>query len=213
MKEKVVPLESAFACPKVNCDFYPKDSGRKPAKLGEKVVVWGDHYGAADLVAYLGSIGKDVTVVTDRKEFGSSVEVIHMYVLRKRMEQGDAEALESKPFKYPVKIYQNATLYNISVGEVKIIEGSNKITTIAADDVVTCYTRPNDEMNDVFEKLQGAGIPVFTVGDAKRPRNLHAAIREGAAFAVQLNSENFVMNPNGAFVDELPLDAKKQLGF
>jgi len=213
MKEKVVPLESAFACPKVNCDFYPKDSGRKPAKLGEKVVVWGDHYGAADLVAYLGSIGKDVTVVTDRKEFGSSVEVIHMYVLRKRMEQGDAEALSSKPFKYPVKIYQNATLYNVSVGEVKIIEGSNKITTIAADDVVTCYTRPNDEMNDVFEKLQGAGIPVFTVGDAKSPRNLHAAIKEGAAFAVQLNSENFVMNPNGAFVDELPLDAKKQLGF
>jgi 2,4-dienoyl-CoA reductase-like NADH-dependent reductase (Old Yellow Enzyme family) len=213
LAEKVVSMEDAFACPKVSCEYYPKDSKRMPAKLGEKVIVWGDHYGAADLVAYLGSIGKDVTVVTDRKEFGSSVEVIHMYVLRKRMAQGDAEALESKPYKYPVKMFQNATLYNIGEKEVKIIENGMKITTIPADDIVTCNIKPNTEMAALFEKVEKAGVPVVTVGDAKSPRNLHAAVKEGAQFIVRLNPEHYIKNPNDALIDDLPLDVKSELGY
>jgi thioredoxin reductase len=213
MAEKVVAMEDAFACPKVTCEFYPKDSKRMPAKLGEKVIVWGDHYGAADLVAYLGAIGKDVTVVTDRKEFGSSVEVIHMYVLRKRMAQGDAEALESKPYKFPVKVFQNATLYSIGDKEVKIIENGMKITTIPADDIVTCYTKPNTEMAELFGKLEAAGVPVVTVGDAKSVRNLHAAVKEGAQFIIRLNPEHYIKNPNDALIDDLPLDVKGALGY
>ncbi len=212
LAEKVVPMEAAFACPKVSCEFYPKDSGRMPAKLGEKVVVWGDHYGAADLAAYLGSIGKDVTVVTDRKEFGSSVEVIHMYVLRKRMAQGDAEALDSKPYKYPVKVFQSSTLYNIGEKEVKIIGKDMNITTIPADDIVTCHTRPNTEMASVFEKLEAEGIPVVTIGDAKRPRNLHAAVKEGAQFILYLNPDILVKNPNDTLMDDLPLDVRGIFG-
>lgn len=211
VKDKVVSMEAAFACPKVNCEFYPKDSGRKPAKLGEKVVVWGDHYGAADLVAYLASVGKDVTVVTDRKEFGSSVEVIHMYVLRKRMAQGDAEALSSKPYKYPVKVFQSARLYDIGEKQVKIIDKDMNITTIPADDVVTCYTRSNVEMAGIFDKLEETGIPVVTIGDAKSPRNLHAAVKEGAQYIIRLDPDNLIKNPNGALLQDLPLDVKGQL--
>ncbi|MEI6101337.1 MAG: FAD-dependent oxidoreductase, partial [Eubacteriales bacterium] len=211
LKDKVVSMEAAFACPKVTCEFYPKDSGRKPAKLGDKVVIWGDHYGAADLVAYLAAIGKDVTVVTDRKEFGSSVEVIHMYVLRKRMAQGDAEALHSKPYKYPVKLFQSARLYDIGEKEVKIIDKNMVITTIEADDVVTCYTQPNVELAGIFEKLEAKGIPVETIGDAKSPRNLHAAVKEGAQFIIRLDPDNLIKNANDALLIDLPLDVKKQL--
>ena len=207
LADKVVPLEHAFACPKVTCEFYPKESGRRPVKLGEKVVVWGDHYGAADLVAYLGAIGKDVTVVTDQKEFGSSVEVIHMYVLRKRMAQGDAEALSSKPYKYPVKVFESARLYSIGGNEVKVIDKSMNITTIPADDVVTCYTKPNTGMSAVFDQLEASGTPVVTIGDAKSPRNLHAAIKEGAQFVLQLSPDHLMKNANGALIDDLPLDA------
>ena len=61
LKERVVPFEEAIACPKVTCEFHPKD-GRKPRKLeGTKVVVWGDHYAAVDTATYLASIGKEVT--------------------------------------------------------------------------------------------------------------------------------------------------------
>lgn len=211
MSEKIVSMEAAFACPKVTCEFYPKDSGRKGAKLGEKVVIWGDHYGAADLVAFLGAAGKDVTVVTDRKEFGSSVEVIHMYVLRKRMSQGDAEGLSSKPYKFPVKVFESSTLYNISDKQVKIIGNDMHITTIDVDDIVTCYTRPNVELAEMFDKLDAAGIPVITIGDAKSPRNLHAAIKEGAEFILQIDTDSCVKNPNGALLDDLPMDVKGQL--
>ncbi len=206
-------MEEAFSCPKATCEFYPKGSGRKGVKLGEKVIIWGDHYGAADLVAFLGAAGKDVTVVTDRKEFGSSVEVIHMYVLRKRMAQGDAEALNSKPYKFPVKVFQNATLYNIGEKEVKIIDKNLNITAVAADNIVTCYTKPNTELAGIFEKVEAAGIPVVTVGDAKSPRNLHAAIKEGASFILQLDPDSVVKNPNDALIDDLPMDVKGQLGF
>jgi 2,4-dienoyl-CoA reductase-like NADH-dependent reductase (Old Yellow Enzyme family)/thioredoxin reductase len=213
LKERVVPMEEVFACPKTTCEFYPKDSGRKNRKLGEKVIVWGDHYGAADLVAFLGAAGKDVTVVTDRKEFGSSVEVIHMYVLRKRMAQGDAEALHSKPYKYPVKVFESATLYDIGQKEVKIIQNNLQITTIEADDIVTCYTKSNTVLEDLFKKVEDGGIPVITVGDAKSPRNLHAAVKEGASFVLSLDPDNCVKNPNGALLDDLPMDVKVQLGF
>jgi hypothetical protein len=213
LKEKVVSMEEAFSCPKATCEFYPKGSRRKGVKLGEKVIIWGDHYGAADLVAFLGAAGKDVTVVTDRKEFGSSVEVIHMYVLRKRMAQGDAEALHSKPYKFPVKVFQSSTLYNIGEKEVKIIDKNLNITTIPADDIVTCYTKSNTALAAIFEKVEAAGIPVVTVGDAKSPRNLHAAIKEGASFILQLDPDTCVKNPNGALLDKLPMDVKVQLGF
>ena len=209
--EKIIRLEDAFRCPKVACEFYPKDSKRKPAKLGEKVVVWGDHYGAADLVAYLAAAGKDVTVVTDKKEFASSVEVIHMYVQRKRMAGGDAEALDSKPYKYPVKVFQNATIYNIGDKEVKIIENGMKITTIEADDVVTCHTTPNTEMHELLSQLQEAGVTVVTIGDAKKVANLHYAVKSGANCILQLDPNCVKLNPNGALLSDLPIDVQQQL--
>jgi len=210
--DRVVPMEEAFACPKTTCEFYPKGSNRKNRKLGEKVLIWGDHYGAADLVAFLGAAGKDITVVTDRKEFGSSVEVIHMYVLRKRMAQGDAEALNSKPYKYPVKVMQSSTLYSIGKKEVEIVDNFLNKTTLEVDDIVTCYTKPNAEMADIYAEVEAAGVPVVTVGDAKSPRNLHAAVKEGADFILNLNPDHVLKNANDAVIDDLPMDIKEQLG-
>ena len=88
--------DSAFSgCTKLSAVYMPATV----SSIGDNAF-----YGVTALAA----MGKDVTVVTDRKEFGSSVEVIHMYVMRKRFAQGDAEALESKPYKYPVKVLENS---------------------------------------------------------------------------------------------------------
>lgn len=161
------------------------------------------------MVAFLGPAGKQITVVTDREEFGSSVEAVHMYVLRKRMEQGEAEALSSQPFKYPVKVMQSATITEIHENEVVVVNKSLHCTAIEADDIVTCYTKPNAE---ILETLNAAGLPVITAGDAKSPRNLHAAVKEGAIFGAKLDPD-IVINPNGEMVDNLPLDVQKELGF
>ena len=128
------------------------------------------------------------------------------------MAQGDAEALSSKPYKFPVKVFQSATLYNIGEKEVKIIDKGMNITTIEADDIVTCYIKPNAELESVFGKLEEAGIPVVTIGDAKSPRNLHAAVKEGAQFILYLNPDILIKNPNDALIDDLPLDVRGELG-
>ncbi len=203
--EKAVTFESVIACPKVSCEFNP--GSRKPIKVGERVLVWGDHYAAVDTVAFLASIGKQVSVVTERKEFGSSVEVVHMYVMRKRFKQDEAEALDPKPYKYPVTVYENSTVYQIKDGEVVIQDKNFKRSTLAIDTVVTCHTRANTK---VFDELKAQGINVFNAGDSVSPRNLHAAVLEGASFGLDLE-ENMLVNPNYAVMNNIPIDVLGQL--
>jgi putative N-acetylmannosamine-6-phosphate epimerase len=133
--------------------------------------------------------------------------VIHMYVLRKRFQQTDAEALASKPFKYPVKVIESTTLDEIRKGEVVLVDKNFVKTTVPCDHVVTCWTRPNTELLD---ELKAAGIPVLNVGDSVAPRNLHAAVREGASAGQVLEGSRLV-NPNDSLIDELPLDVAAQL--
>ncbi|HUX22519.1 MAG TPA: FAD-dependent oxidoreductase [Spirochaetia bacterium] len=206
LREKVVAFEETIACPKVTCEFHPKD--RKPRKLeGTRVVVWGDHYAAVDTISYLAAIGKEVIVVTDRKEFASTVEVIHMYVARKRFNLTDAEALTSKPFKYPVTIHEGSTIDEIRETEIVLIDHDFAKKTIPCDSVVSCWTRPNTEL---FEAARTAGLKVVNVGDSVAPRNLHAAVREGAMIGLTLEEHLFV-NPNHALMNDIPLDVVGQL--
>jgi 2,4-dienoyl-CoA reductase-like NADH-dependent reductase (Old Yellow Enzyme family)/thioredoxin reductase len=206
-KDSVIPMESVMACPKISCEFHPQD-GRKPVKLsGENVVVWGDHYPAVDTVVHLASIGKKVTVITDNKAFAEHVEVIHMYVFRKRFDLTDAEALESKPYKHPVTVIESSYIDEIRDNEIDIIGKDFKKTTIPCDHVVTCWVKPNTQF---FDELKASGVPVVNAGDSVKPRNLHAAVREGAHIG-RVTDGNDLFNPNDAIVNELPLDVLGQL--
>jgi 2,4-dienoyl-CoA reductase-like NADH-dependent reductase (Old Yellow Enzyme family)/thioredoxin reductase len=214
LTDRVVPFEEAIACPKVTCEFHPAGAGRaekherKPRKLdGNRVIVWGDHYAAVDTATYLASIGKEVTIVTHNKEFASAVEVIHMYVAWKRFQQTDAEALTSRPYKHPVTVLTGTSIDEIREKEVVLVSREFQKTTVACDAVVTCWTRPDTAL---LAELKAAGVPVVNVGDSVQPRNLHAAVREGAAAAMTLE-DSLVFNPNGAIVDGLALDLAGQL--
>lgn len=204
-KDSFLRFEDVLACPKVNCKYHSGD--RKALSIGEKVIVWGDHYAATDTITFLASIGKDVTVITANKEFASSVECIHMYVLRKRFNQQDAEALTSKPFKYPVKVIENATILKADGTDVIIQNKNFNKTTLKADHVISCLTHPNTAF---FEELKQLGMPVFNVGDSVTPRNLSAAVKEGAEFALKLEN-HLIINPNNSVVNNLPLDVLQQL--
>jgi thioredoxin reductase len=206
MKDRVVPFEEAMACPKVSCEFYPK--GRKPRKLeGTKVVVWGDHCAAVDTATYLASIGKEVTIVTDREEFAASVEVLRMYVTWKRFRQTDAEALSSTPYRFPVTVHQGCMIEEIREKEIVLVDKDFARIVVACDSIVTCWTSPNIGL---LKELQAAGAPVVNVGDSVSPRNLHAAVREGARAGLMLDGAMLV-NPNGALMDEVPMDVRGQL--
>ncbi|HSV30628.1 MAG TPA: FAD-dependent oxidoreductase [Atribacteraceae bacterium] len=204
--ERVIPFERVLVCPKASCEHHPQD-GRKPVKLdGNKVIVWGDHYPAADTAAYLASLGKEITIITPHRQFGSNIEVIHMYVLRKWFQQRDAEALNSKPFKYPVTVLTQAAIVQIGVHEVILLRGQEQ-EIVPYDHIVTCWVRPNTELLD---QLRAQSVPFVNAGDSKKPRNLHAAVREGAWAGLVIEENRFV-NPNAVLVNDLPLDMARQL--
>jgi 2,4-dienoyl-CoA reductase-like NADH-dependent reductase (Old Yellow Enzyme family)/thioredoxin reductase len=203
--DTVVPFEEAMACPKIACECHP--GARTLHKLGSHVLLWGDHYAAADTAAFLGSIGKQVTIVTEKREFAAECEVIHIYVLRKRFAQGDAEALTSRPFKHPVTVITNATVREVREGEVVIEDHEFGRTTLQVSDVVSCHTRP---VVDLYGELQAAGVHVINVGDSVRPRNLYHAVKEGSAFGLAVD-EHMLFNPNHAILNELPIDVLAQL--
>jgi 2,4-dienoyl-CoA reductase-like NADH-dependent reductase (Old Yellow Enzyme family)/thioredoxin reductase len=202
---RVVPFEETMACPKVACECHP--GGRKMRKLGARVLLWGDHYAATDTAAWLADIGREVTIVTENREFAAETEVIHLYVLRKRFAQGDAEVLQSRPYKHPVTVLTSTTVAEIRDGEVVLQDADFDRTTIEVDDVVTCHTRP---VLGLFEELQAAGVRVLNVGDSVRPRNLYHAVKEGSAFGLAVD-EHLLFNPNGAILRDLPIDVLAQL--
>ena len=203
--ERVVPFEESMACPKIACECHP--GGRKMRKLGARVLLWGDGYAAADTAAFLASIGKEVTIATERPEFGSELEVIHMYVLRKRFAQGDAEVLDSRPYKHPVTVITGTTVHEIRAGEVVLQDRDFTRTTLEVDDVVTCHVRPETAL---FTALRAAGVAVVNVGDSLRPRNLYWAVKEGSGFGLAID-EHRLFNPNHAILNELPMDVLGQL--
>ncbi|WP_367355250.1 FAD-dependent oxidoreductase [Atribacter sp.] len=205
LKEVVIPFERVMACPKVACEFHPQDRKSLPLK-GTKIILWGDHYAAADTAAYLASIGKEVALITDQKEFGSKIEVIHKYVLFKRFQQTDAEALTSKPYKYPVKIYNQSTIDEITEHELILMDKNFQKMSLPYDHIISCWTRPNIEL---YEKIKAAAIPVVNIGDSVEPRNLHAAVKEGTTIGLNIE-KNILLNPNQKPVSDLPLDVAGQ---
>jgi len=203
--ESVVPFEEVLACPKATCEFNP--GGRKMAKVGQKVLVWGDHYAAADTAQFLASIGKEVTIVTENPQFAARVEIIHMYVALKRFALDEAEALKPDPYKHKVTIMEGATVINIEDGKVSVQDKDFNLQELPIDTVVTCHVSPNTEL---LNKLMKEGLPVVNVGDAVAPRNLHAAVMEGAIFGKNVDGDA-LMNPNNAPVGDLPIDVLEQL--
>jgi 2,4-dienoyl-CoA reductase-like NADH-dependent reductase (Old Yellow Enzyme family)/thioredoxin reductase len=196
----VVPFEQVMACPKVNCPYHPGD--RKGIGTGAEVIVWGDHYAAVDTAAFLAARGKKVTIVTENSQLGERIEPVHMYVLRKRFAQGDAEGLDSKPYAFPVTTLADSTIAEFKEHSVIVLSREFERKEIAIDTVVNCHTQSDTEL---FGKLRENGIPVTRVGDALAVRSLHQAVKEGSDFGLTIDGD-MLMNPNHALVGGLQLE-------
>jgi len=127
--------------------------------------------------------------------------------LRKRFEQDDAEVLDSRPYKHPVRVITSTTVESIDQGTVVLRDRDFERTTIEVDDVVTCHTRP---VIGLFEELRSAGVPVVNIGDSVRPRNVYWAVKEGSDFGLVVD-EHLLFNSNHAILDQVPMDVLGQL--
>ena len=62
----------------------------------------------------------------------------------------------------------------------------------------------------MLNTMKEAGLTVVNVGDAVAPRNLHAAVREGATAGLLID-EHQLVNPNNTCINDVPIDIAAQL--
>ena len=203
-----LPLVCTFAdvlrCGREKCEFYPEGKA-PPVECGQKVLIWGDHFAAADTAEKLAADGKEVYVVTENEEFAAWMEPCHKDVMLKRFAGGNGEGLKGKTFEIPVSVIPNSTVAEIKAGgEVVLIDHRFQKSTLTVDNVVLAAVEPDDSL---YEELLEAGITAIKIGDRKRVRNLRAAVTEGANAGLTLD-EGLRLNANRALVSKLPTEVK-----
>jgi thioredoxin reductase len=200
----VCTFEDVLRCRMKECEFNPGDK-LPPAETGETVLVWGDHFGAADAVERLASEGKKVFVVTSNRQFAEWMEPCHKDVMLKRFAGGNGEALKGKTYAHPVTVIVNSTVLEIRAnGEVVLIDNRFQKSTLTVNNVVLAAVEPDDTL---YMDLLDAGVTATQIGDGRRVRNLKAAVAEGANVGLTLD-EGLRLNANGAMISRLPTDVR-----
>jgi NADPH-dependent glutamate synthase beta subunit-like oxidoreductase len=200
----VCTFEDVLRCDVEGCECFPEDRGL-PLKCGERVLIWGDHFGASDSAEKLAAEGKKVYVVTENREFAQWMEPCHRDVMMKRFACGNGEGLKDKRFDQPVTIITGTTVTEIGEdGQVKLLDQSFNQSSLAVDNVVLASVASD---NSFYEELIQAGVTAVRIGDLKRPRNLLAAVREGANAGLTLD-EDLMLNANHAPISRLPAEVR-----
>jgi 2,4-dienoyl-CoA reductase-like NADH-dependent reductase (Old Yellow Enzyme family)/thioredoxin reductase len=198
----VVTFEDVLRCHTERCEFY--GAGKPaPAACGQTALVWGDHFGAADVAEKLAVEGKKVFVVTEAAEFAQWMEPCHRDVMFKRFAGGNGEGLKGNPFAIPVTVIPRTTVTQISpAGEVALLDQTFHKSTLQVDNVILAQLEPD---NALYEQLLAAGQRAVRIGDCKQVRNLRSAVMEGASVGLTLDS-NLMLNANAALIARLPSD-------
>lgn len=199
---RVVTFEDVLRCKSTACEYWPKGGKPAPAEVGQTVLVWGDHFGAADVAEKLGVDGKKVYIVTKNKEFASWMEPSHRDILVKRLKGGQGEALSSKTFAHPATIITDSSVLEIGdSGDVILVNGEFERSTVNVDTVVLGQVVADDSL---FEEYLVAGLLVTKIGDVKKVRNVRGAVTDGADRAFVLGYQDLQLNANHELISSLP---------
>ncbi|MBW7989763.1 MAG: NAD(P)-binding protein [Planctomycetes bacterium] len=196
----VTTFEDVLRCKSTKCEYYPKDK-EKPFKCGKKVLIWGDHFGAADAAEMLGSAGAKITIVTENSGFAEWMEPVHRDVMMKRFACGNGEGLKSKKYAHPVTIIPSSSVFEIKKdGTVVIVNSEFEQSTLKVDTVVLAGVVSEDI---VYESFLEAGLNVVRIGDSKKVRNVRGAVTDGANAALVIE-EGVMLNANNELISNLP---------
>ena len=199
---RVCTFEDVLRCEVEGCEYYPTDR-QPPIECGAMVLVWGDHFAAADSAEKLAADGNKVYVVTGNREFAQWMEPCHRDVMFKRFAGSNGEGLTGKPFQHAVTVIPNTTVVEIAdTGEVTLMDHRFRKSTLAVDNVVLASVVPEDSL---YDQLLEAEIPAVKIGDLKRVRNLLSAVREGTNAALTID-EGLALNANGALASRHPTE-------
>jgi pyruvate/2-oxoglutarate dehydrogenase complex dihydrolipoamide dehydrogenase (E3) component len=196
----VTTFEDVLRCKSTKCEYYPDDKA-KPVKCGDNVLIWGDHFGAADAAEMLGCAGKKVAIVTENRDFAEWMEPCHRDVMLKRFACGNGEGLKSKTYKYPVRIFPDSSVLEIKKdGTVVIVSSTFERSQVKVDTVILAKVEPN---NGMYDSLLEAGLTVVRIGDSKKVRNVRGAVTDGANVALTIE-EGVTLNANSELISDLP---------
>ena len=92
-------------------------------------------------------------------------------------------------------------------GEVVLIDGSFRRSTVKVDNVILADVEKND---DLYQEYREAGLVVTRIGDARQVRNLRGAVTDGANAGLTLN-DDLRLNANREIIAELPTDPSCQV--
>jgi 2,4-dienoyl-CoA reductase-like NADH-dependent reductase (Old Yellow Enzyme family)/thioredoxin reductase len=203
-----LPLVCTFAdvlrCDRATCEHFFQ--GKLAAiDCGQTVLVWGDHFGAADAVERLAGRGQRVIVVTENVEFATWMEPCHRDVMLKRFAGSNGEGLHSQTFEHPVTVIPDTTVIAVEAsGAVTLLDNRFQKQTLQVDNLVLAAVEPNDSL---YQELLDAGLTAIKIGDARRVRNLRAAVTEGANAGLTLD-EHLSLNANRAMISRLPTEVR-----
>ncbi len=198
----VLTFEDVLRCGLRKCEFHAA-GGSDPAPTGATVLVWGDHFGAADAAEKLGLAGKKVYLVTEKPEFAQWMEPCHRDILLKRFAGGNGEGLRGKTFAQPVTILAKTTVSAIDArGEVTLLDNQFRGSTLQVDQVVLADVEPAES---IYDDLMEAGILALRIGDLKKVRNLRAAVQEGAEAGLTLDA-GLRANANRVWISRHPTE-------
>ncbi|MBM3890759.1 MAG: hypothetical protein FJ388_16745, partial [Verrucomicrobia bacterium] len=200
----VVTFEDVLRCKNKKCDYYRADK-LPPVECGDTVLIWGDHFGAADAAERLGHAGKKVFLVTPNRDFAEWMEPCHRDVMLKRFNGRNGEGLKGKTCAQPVTIIRQSAVTEIKkTGEVVLTDNAFCRSSLKVDNVVLALVEKDDRL---YDSLLDAGLNVAKIGDALRVRNVRGAVTDGANAALTLEKDS-ALNANNALIANLPTEVR-----
>jgi len=200
----VVTFQDVLRCRVQGCEFHPDDKA-PPVECGPNVLIWGDHFGAADAAEKLAADGRHVYVVTSNEQFAAWMEPCHRDVMLKRFAGSNGEGLTGKTFEHPVTVIPATTVLGIEPGgTVTLMDREFRKSTLRVDNVVLANMEPDCGLAD---SLRESGMVAVAIGDAAGIRNLRAAVTEGANAGLTLDRD-LMLNANRAMISRLPAEVR-----
>jgi len=144
------------------------------AKTGNSVVIIGGGLVGCELALNLASEGKKVTIVEALPQVAAGEPRVS------RM------AIINLLTKAKVNILTNAPVVEVYKDGVDIVDPLGRRTKLNADTVILSVGRISRIDKDLFEASQSIANKIYVIGDAKQPRRIMDAIREGFWTAINI---------------------------
>ncbi|WP_187118960.1 FAD-dependent oxidoreductase [Bacillus marasmi] len=178
--EPVIPnLPGIFQSNVVTGHDVLKDS----VPVGNNVVVLGGGMVGCETAEYLAEQGKQVTLVEVMADIAVDVGMLNRSLMFKRMAEKN------------ITVLSDCQVHEIDGNTVKVTNKDGHGFMTGIDTVVIAVG--SRSLNEMAELIKREGFPVYTIGDAKKPRKILEAVHEG--FRVAYNIDN-IASSNRNFV-------------